>query len=506
MKIKYKIIVIIVALFCVQSCDLDFAPENVLVDEIVYSDAKTAEAALLGAYNRLNSLLSGAPTGTNNYASGGYVYRFAEIGTPSLTLRKNSYLNAMETAKYTQSERDGYVLEIYRAAYNSIDYANNIIDNIKKSGNYELELMNQHVAEAKFIRAYEYFTLLELFGDGALVGEEGNLGVVIRRSAYEGYNPDNVEGRSTVKETYDFIITDLKEALNYLPTKLLNSLELRARASRTAAFALLSRVYLYRGTFRNNKEYIKLAESYADSVINNTQGIEFTGKYSHLLSDMFPYNPTNDETNTQNYSNEVILLEPSYSSVKEYQNGLGESYFKKGSYYVSKEFIEFYEEGDVRGYIETAVGKSPQSLLWLGSPTSYPDEKTSYKYNNGRGYNNVIYLRLSEFFLTKAEAKARIEGVNQVSIDLLNKIHTRAYKVSPSLYEASDFSSTEELVERILKERLKELAYEGHTRFDFIRTGRDLNNKALPNNKKILPIPDYEIKISNGIIKQNSGF
>lgn len=506
MKNILKIIIAGIAFCFVLSCELDFAPENTMVDEIVYKDAETTEAALLGAYTRMNSLLSGAPTGVNKYASPGYVYRFAEIGTPTLTLRDNSAFSAMETAAYTQDDREGYILTIYKTAYNAIDYTNNVIVKVKKYGDYEPELMNQYMAEARFIRAYEYFTLLEIFGDGALIGNEDGLGLVIRNMPYEGYNPNEVQPRVTVKETYDFIIEDLKATLEHLPSNALSSLSSRSKASRTAVYALLSRVYLCRGSFNNNQEYIQLAASYADSVINNTQGISFTAEANHYFTDMFPYNPTNEETNKQNYSNEVILLEPSYSKVEQYANGIGNSYFNKESYYVSNEFIALYKENDVRGYTPMEAGKAPKSLIWQGSSTSYPEEKTSYKYNNGGGYNNVIYLRLSEFLLTKAEAKARLEGINQESIDLLNQIHTRAYKTKVEPYKTDSFTSKEELIDAILKERLKELAYEGQTRFDLIRTGRKLNVLTLPDNRKILPIPDYEIRISNGIVKQNSGF
>lgn len=506
MKKTLKIITIIIATCFILSCELDFAPENTMVDEIVYKDAATTEAALLGAYTRMNSLLSGAPTGVNNYASQGYVYRFAEVGTPTLTLRDNSAFSAMETAAYTQDDKDGYILIMYKTAYNAIDYVNNIIVKVEKYGDYDTELMKQHIAEAKFIRAYEYFVLLEIFGDGALIGEEDNLGVVIRNMPYEGYNPNEVQPRATIKETYEFIIADLKMALEYLPDGALNSLNSRAKASKVAANALLSRVYLSRGSFKGNEEYIRLAANYADAVIDNTQGVSFIEDANHYFTDMFPYNPTNKETNIQNFSNEVILLEPSYSKVQAYANGIGNSYFNKISYYVGDEFAALYEQEDVRGYIPVKADETPKSLIWQGSNTSNPKEKTTYKYNNGEGYNNVIYFRLSELLLTKAEAKARLEGINQASVDLLNQIRTRAYNAKIEPYKIGDFASKEELIATILEERLKELAYEGQTRFDFIRTGRNLNVANLPDNRKILPIPDYEIRISNGVVKQNSGF
>ena len=54
------------------SCNLDYAPENTLVDEKVYNNQKTAEAALLGAYVRMNVFYAGAPQDQNNYSNAGY--------------------------------------------------------------------------------------------------------------------------------------------------------------------------------------------------------------------------------------------------------------------------------------------------------------------------------------------------------------------------------------------------------------------------------------------------
>jgi hypothetical protein len=90
MKKILNIIVITFTLTITFSCNLDLAPENVIVDEITYRDSSTAEAALIGAYTRLNASISGAPTGVNNYANSGYFILFSEIGTPTLSVRSNS--------------------------------------------------------------------------------------------------------------------------------------------------------------------------------------------------------------------------------------------------------------------------------------------------------------------------------------------------------------------------------------------------------------------------------
>ncbi len=136
---------IIVAVF-IQSCKLDLAPENVMVDEITYRDSNTAEAALLGAYTRLNASISGAPTGVNNYANTGYFILFGEIGTPTLSLRENSGFVNMVTSQYNSSDHEGYIQSMWGTTYNAIDYANNVITNINKYGHYSTIAMQSHIA------------------------------------------------------------------------------------------------------------------------------------------------------------------------------------------------------------------------------------------------------------------------------------------------------------------------------------------------------------------------
>ncbi len=507
MKRIIKSFIIISGAMMISSCNLDFAPENTMVDEITYKDEKTAEAALLGAYTRLNACYSGAPTDQNNYTNIGYMMMFAEMGTPTLKIRNNSDWINMETSNYTSADHNGYILEIWKMAYNAIDYANNIITNVNKYGDYDAATMAQHIAEGKFLRAYEHFLLLQAYGDGALAGDMNGLGVIIRLTPYDGYNPDDVASRSTVGESYTQIIKDLQEALPYLPNKNTNTntINERIRASKTAAYALLSRIYLYKGTFGNNLTDIKSAADFADSVLVNASALGYTFSTSNtqMTGTMFPLNVTGTETNLGTYSAEVIFLAPCYTSASKYANGVGSSYFSKGNFYIDSDFINQYPAGDKRGYIDATVGSG---LIWQGSDNPYPSDKTSFKFNNGNGYNNVIYLRLSEIMLTKAEALARLNGVNAESIKYLNDINKRNYVTKPTDYTAADFADAQALIDRILLERMKELAYEGHTRFDLIRTNRPLRDATIPTNKKILPIPDYDVRISYGKIQQNTGY
>jgi hypothetical protein len=73
----------------------------------------------------------------------------------------------------------------------------------------------------------------------------------------------------------------------------------------------------------------------------------------------------------------------------------------------------------------------------------------------------------------------------------------------------SDFPTVESFLKEVLKERNRELAYEGHYRWDLMRTNNLLGDKklgAIDKSRWNLPVSDYEIRISDGEIKQNTGF
>ena len=119
-----------------------------------------------------------------------------------------------------------------------------------------------------------------------------------------------------------------------------------------------------------------------------------------------------------------------------------------------------------------------------------------------------MYLRLSEVKLTYAEAITRISNnVDAEAVQHLNDIRLRPFTAEnkPEAYTVASFGNAEELLEAILLERRRELAYEGHYRWDLIRTGKKLRNE-LSDNKKNFPVPQYEITISGGAIRQNTGF
>ncbi len=488
------------SLFSFAACNLDYAPENTLVDEKVYKTQKTAEAALLGAYVRLDVFLAGAPQDQNNYANIGYTLLMGDLTTDNLAIRPSSTgLVAVQTSTYTSSEHDGLLTSMWSWGYNAIDYANNIINKITEFGQFDETMERQYIAEAKFIRSYVNFQLLCLYGDQALLGANDKEGIILRTDAYNGYNPDDIASRSTNADCWNFILKDLEtEALPDLSDEV-PSIANRVRANKTVAKALLSRIYLYRGTYTNNQDDLAKARDYAKEVLD-TQGYGFSTSSTEYSTALFPTNESaqgNTYPDPTTRSNELIFFEASRLYTDNYPNGL--SYYRKQSYYVPATMKDLYDENDVRSTY----------LIWQGSKSDYVADQTTMKYS---GYDDVLFIRMAEMKLTYAETLVRTSGsVSAEAVQQLNEVHQRAYPAGqkPALYTTSDFSTTEAFLRALLKERNMELAYEGHYRWDLMRTDNLLGDKtlgAVDKSKWNLPIPDYEIRISYGKLQQNTGY
>lgn len=462
----------IVVLACLLSaCDkqLDLAPEDTTVETEVFQSESSAESALMDVYNKTFE--------ANNATS----YIFGDFST-DLLVSKSDYYDLVNSGEIPVDD-SYFVGGSWEKSYSAINVANVIIESAPKLGTYREEVIKQHVAEAKFLRAYNYLMLQKLFGDGALTGKMNGLGLPLQLTPYEGikWNASNAITRSTVQETYDQIIKDLTEALPDLNENYEDDLETRARATKGSVHALLSRVYLYMGNFE------KAASESAFLIGNENYRLNAD------LRSVFPMSSGYDVSLDAEY----IYAIPLTWNNGDHQFGTHYfSYYHKYSAYAADDFLAKYTDTDQR----------KTKLIWQAyTKGQNPTKLTTAKFNNDRGRDNIPMIRLSEMYLTRAEALARTSGVNQESVNLLNAIASRADSEFTN-YTTGDFASANALVDRILLERELELCFEGLHRYDLIRTGRKLKNKDLPENKYVLPIPKREIEITKGSLVQNPGY
>jgi hypothetical protein len=460
------------------ACDkqLDLAPEDTTVESEVFQTASSAESALMDVYNKTYEANK-----STAYTIGDVTTGIIEVtSTYSMALISGNLL----TDDYTPEQ-------IWSDTYSAINVANVIIKSVPELGTYNEALENQHVAEAKFLRAYNYLVLLRLFGDGALQGKMDGLCVPLQLTPYAGteFVSNNALKRSTNNEVYTQIIKDLTEALPDLNDDYDDDLETRARATKGSIHALLSKVYLYMGNFE------QVTEESAYFINNSTYTL------ASKLRSVFPVSGGVDVELDEEF---IYAIPLTYNGGNHQFGTHFFSYYSRSSGYASDDYLGKLSETDQR----------KTELVWKGNPLSTynPGKSTTSKFNNKDGRDNIPMIRLSEMLLTRAEALARVNGLNQESVDLLNQIASRADAAFVSL-TLGDFASDNALVDRILLEREKELAFEGLHRYDIIRTGRKLQFKNtdgifedVPAARYVLPIPKREIDITKGSLVQNPGY
>lgn len=455
------------------SCDdrLNILPQQDLSTELAFVDKRSAEGSLIGVYSSIQDLevFGAVPQSIAEYQSDNVEF----IG---------SFPTFQEIFNYTTLSDNTSISTIWQDNYKAILAANAVIKNVPgvDDVSFSDQEKNQFVAEAKFLRAIVYFNLVNLFSQPVNIGGDTAPGVPLVLDPFEG--EVTLPARSTVGEVYAQIRKDLEEAINGLPDTFQSGDLTRGRATKGAAKGFLSRLHLYRGEYAN-------AAAMAEEIIGNAN-------YSLAPNYSFYNGLTSEDIFT------VIM-----TAIDNSRTGTGgwASYFMpaedgaRGDCPMSADIIAAYQEeaGDRRF---TSLSKTGDNGMTYS--TKYPDAVTNT--------DNAPLLRITEMYLNAAEALAEVNGVNVRSLELVNALRNRA---GLSSWSASDFASGDALVNAILNERRKELAFEGHRRMDLLRRNMALRPEgsvqsalAQPGaSKTILPIPQREIDL-NSNLTQNNGF
>ncbi len=270
---KIFIILLISALFT--SCDIDRYPYGSMDSDRIVTDPEASLQSLLnGTYAQLK-------------AWSDPMHRCGEYAGDNIMIRGSSTDAFYEFISFSRSPNNGRLNQFWNSGYKAIAQASNVINMIEEGKSADID---NNLGECYFVRGMLYFYFVRAYGRPYYQSPETNLGVPI----VNGTPPDviNLElpDRATVKATYEQVISDLKKAETLLTKK-----KGPVYASKGAAQAMLSRVYLYMsGTYQApNREYAQLAVDYADKVIS-------TGGYSLLPREQFmKYNTLKPENNAE---------------------------------------------------------------------------------------------------------------------------------------------------------------------------------------------------------------
>jgi hypothetical protein len=442
----------------------------------VYADDATAISVLTGIYTDLSQ--------NSPYGSNGFTTLSAYCGLSSDELSLYGKASSNDIACYTNalSVSNSSTVNFWSKIYRYIYFTNAAIEGLSNSTSLTPVVKQQLMGEAKFMRAFCYFYLINLYGDVPL-------------AISSDYAVNAVLARSSKVEVYQQMISDLKEAKdllssNYVDGSIIKSSTKRVRPNKSAAAALLSRTYLFSGDYVN-------AEEEATVVIDNSVLYSLATLNNVFLNSseaIWQLQPVYAGWNTE----DAKLFNLSSSPL-----GLNASH----PVYLSSFLINAFEAGDNRKTSWT------NSYLDITGTYYYPHKyKTATKGAPVTEY--LMVLRLAEQYLIRAEARTQQNNFSGAQNDL-NMIRTRAGLANTI---AKDKAS---LLVAILHERQMELFTEwGHRWLDIKRTNSVdtvMNGVAPKKNaifnitrqwntdQQLYPIPIIELQRDPNLV-QNTGY
>ncbi|MCG8321352.1 MAG: RagB/SusD family nutrient uptake outer membrane protein [Cytophagales bacterium] len=447
----------ILLLSCQDFVDIS-PPTNQIVTETVFIDDVSATSAIDGVYSQM--------IGTGGFASGNRESITVVTGLSSDEF-VNFSTNSNQIEFFSNSLLATNILvqnSIWKPAYEFIFFANSILEGLENSSGITEETRMQLHGEAKFIRAFCYFYLVNLFGDVPLI-------------INTDFKANQRASRSIQSLVYEQIIADLEDAQGVLAEDYSFSGGERVRPNKAAASAMLARVYLYLEDWSN-------AEKQASSIIENST----TYNLLPNLNDVFLANnreaiwqlkPVVPGNNTFEALTFVIPLAPPVNL--SLSNGL----------------VSAIEPNDKR--MDNWVNS-----ISNGTNTYYFPFKYKISEANQPLTEYSVVLRLAEQYLIRAESRLK-QGNLIGAQDDLNSIRNRA-GLNNSL--ANDPSSLSLAIEK--ERRIELMAEWGHRWFDLKRSGR-VNTVLAPvklywgETDIYYPIPQSEI-VNNPNLTQNSGY
>lgn len=471
---KYLKCTLLLALMVfVASCEDDFlepVPSSVISSANYYTSPEQVETAVFNIYDGIQGVNSTSPN--DNHALQ-YEFYLTEMRSDN-TRTKASEGEAAQFENYTVEATNGIVADYYQSFYNVIFRANVVLENLEAAGSMAAKLE----AEAKFLRAYAYYNLVNLFGDLPLV-----------TSTISPENKEVAFTRKPVSEVHQLIVDDLNTAIDGLDNSS------RFRASKGAAQALMAKVQLKLGNYLEAQQLCEAIVGSGDYALQtNFKDIFFNEGNNEIL---FAIGYMPDSSESQLFSAEWL-------------NAVGRT---TGVNYVTNDAKAALDAmgGDRTMYsyrVDTGQISQHQVVKYL--PVEDTNLGIAATANDPRkAGNDWIVLRYADVLLLHVESilAGGASTSNAAALSSFNAVRNRA-----GLTDDADGTVTKQ---ELMDERRVELAFENHRLFDLIRMGEAENvlgafatsvGENFTSSDVLLPIPQREINLSGGLMKQNPGY
>lgn len=459
---KLNILVVVFSLLslgCEDLVEID-PPRTEIVADNAFTSDETAEAVTNGMYNLMLSISSMYNSPLEIF-SGLYSDELVNF------LDNDDYNDFALNRLFPDNNR--LFSAFWQNSYQIINNANGVLEGLRENTIITLNLRNQLIGEALFVRAYTHFYLVNLFGP-------------IPYSSTTEIAVNNSASREPVDAVYQKIVADLLEAQGLLSEDLSSTDDGRIRPTKAAVTALLARVYLYTQNWTDAEAQATVLIDDDDFVLEDDLNEVFWAASQEAIWQVVP----RDGITTR-----LGLVFPITFG------GPG-GFNEFGATALTQELLLAFEMEDNR------------FDAWVGSrgPNSYPvkyKNSTSLSIGSTDDPEYTVMLRLAEQYLIRAEARARQDDLSGAEEDI-NIIRNRAG------LENTSASGQEELLEAIAQERRIELFTEGgHRWLDLKRTNEA--DEALAPLKEfweptdvLWPVPEIEIFNNSNLLPQNLGY
>ena len=527
--IKIYTFSLIVAMLIFSCAKLDIAPTNDLSADKVFVDLngyKQAFAKVYGAYALTgnqgpagNGDIQGIDEGTSDFLR--LLWCAQELSTDEAVVAWGD-AGIQDFHNMNWSSNNPFLKGLYYRIFYQITLANDFINqaspaNLAARGIAAADqtTIAGFVAEARFLRAYQYWVAMDLFGNVPFADENDAIGTFV---------PEQIPRA----DLFTFIESELKDLETKLPAPKTNEY---GRADQAAAWALLARIYLNAKVYTGVERYSD-AISYAKKVIAAPYSL--IPNYRNLMvadnntnTNEFILTINYDGKKTQSYGGSTFLIHAALGgSLSAASQGIDGGWFGTRT---TKALYNLFPQADNIDFRKNFY--TTGQTIDIANVTDFSNGVIVRKFTNlkadGTNGSDLTFtdtdfplFRLSEMYLIYAEALVRGGSGGDVTtaVTYLNTMLTRAYNGTGGNISAATFASQDVALKFILDERARELYWEGFRRTDLIRyglfttngylwpwKGGVANGTAVESDRNLYPIPSNELA-SNPNLTQNKGY
>lgn len=350
---------------------------------------------------------------------------------------------------WAQQPYDGSGVYDWIFPYQVVFYANTVLDGLKEVDKTSMNAkdFDRIKGSALFIRAHTFYQLAQVFAPPYNEATaSSDWGIPLRLSA----EVEEKLSRSTLKETYDKIIEDLKASIDLLP----DLPDIKTRPSKQAAYGLLARVYQTLQNYQESLLYADLCLSINDELldyntVNSTISYPFRG-------------------GAQNH-HEVIF------ACKIIGDPLAAYSFRANIAYVPQELYDLYSNEDLR------------KQVFFGTRNGLISYKGSY---DGQ-LNSFGGIAIDEIYLIRAESNARLRNLRKAVSDINALLKSRWDQ--NAIFIPLSLNDENEILDLVLTERRKELIFKGLRWTDLRRLnseGRNISLQRTVNGENFILLPN----------------